>query len=245
MVEHVGSIGAVWAAALCKAANLVTVPSLRARIREPAYTLILHKTISGVRDLCRKAGGNPVLGVAGSAVLYPVLLSVVDCRPPIGPLLPRALAVLDAHGDYDDVAAAAGQRGDGECNVFMRAHRRSVIESIMSAIEVVGVGKGAPLPGDVLERVCDGPPLTPGELMPLISGRKEGGAPSYGLLSSEGSTKIAALRALAARGSSGSTVRDHVDVDGDSAMASVQAMDGGDTTVRTRSRLALLLLSCH
>ena len=67
-----------------QALNLVTVPALRPRIREPTYTLTLHKTVTGVRDMCKKAGGEAVLGVAVSAVLLPILMAVVDCRPAIG-----------------------------------------------------------------------------------------------------------------------------------------------------------------
>ena len=34
--------------------------------------------------MCKKAGGEAVLGVAVSAVLLPILMAVVDCRPAIG-----------------------------------------------------------------------------------------------------------------------------------------------------------------
>ena len=78
-----------------------------------------------------------------------------------------------AHGDYVDLgeaAEAAGKGVEGEADIIQRAQRRTVITAIIGAIEVVGAGKGVPLPIDVLERTCDGPALTPGELRPLVTG---------------------------------------------------------------------------
>ena len=90
------------------------------------------------------------------------------------------MAVLMAHGEYVDLGEAGeageaagkgeGKGAEGEADVIQRAQRCTVITAIMGVIEVVGAGKGVPLPIDVLERTCEGPALTPGEIRPLVTG---------------------------------------------------------------------------
>ena len=71
-------------------------------------------------------------------------------------------------------AGQAGEAGEaaGEADVIQRAQRRTVITAIIGVIEVVGAGKGVPLPIDVLERTCEGPALTLGEIRPLVTGTR-------------------------------------------------------------------------